>query len=135
MPEFSKQSLEMLQHADKDLQLILNEAIKYIDFKILCTYRGKEEQEEAFAEGKSKLHFPFSNHNIKPSVAVDIAPYFVDLPHIDWKDLLAFAVVYGVIKTIAIQKGISIRWGGDWDQDGRTKDETFMDLPHIELIK
>ncbi len=28
---------------------------------------------------------------------------------------------------------IEIRWGGDWDRDGDTTDQTFNDLVHWEL--
>jgi peptidoglycan L-alanyl-D-glutamate endopeptidase CwlK len=27
-----------------------------------------------------------------------------------------------------------MRWGGDWDGDGDTKDERFFDGPHFELV-
>jgi peptidoglycan L-alanyl-D-glutamate endopeptidase CwlK len=29
--------------------------------------------------------------------------------------------------------GIAVRWGGDWDHDGKSKDEQFLDLGHFEL--
>jgi hypothetical protein len=38
-----------------------------------------------------------------------------------------------VIGTAALM-GISIRWGGDWDRDTYTKDNSFDDLVHFELI-
>jgi len=25
-----------------------------------------------------------------------------------------------------------LRWGADWDHDGSTKDETFLDFPHVQ---
>ncbi|GFM74803.1 hypothetical protein PSCICM_06220 [Pseudomonas cichorii] len=28
---------------------------------------------------------------------------------------------------------IAVRRGGDWDQDGKSKDERFLDLVHFEL--
>jgi peptidoglycan L-alanyl-D-glutamate endopeptidase CwlK len=40
----------------------------------------------------------------------------------------------GYIERIAEGMNIPIRWGGDWDQDGRTADEKFIDMPHLELI-
>ena len=40
----------------------------------------------------------------------------------------------GMIKGIAKEKGIKIRWGGDWDSDGEVLDQTFMDLVHIEVL-
>ena len=29
---------------------------------------------------------------------------------------------------------LAIRWGGDWDLDGVTTDQTFMDLAHFEIV-
>lgn len=133
MPNFSFDSMTKLASCDIDLQLILNEAIEIIDFKVLCGHRGKEEQEKAVREGKSKLHFPNSKHNSLPSKAVDIAPYFKDKPNIDWNDLLAFGFLAGVVKAVAAKRGKKVIWGGDWNNDGRTKNETFLDLPHFEI--
>ena len=33
----------------------------------------------------------------------------------------------------ALGMGIKLRWGGDWDGDWQTRDNTFDDLPHFEL--
>ena len=42
----------------------------------------------------------------------------------------------GFILCIAAQKGIKLRWGGDWDNDFDTRDEgRFRDLPHFELLE
>ena len=38
-----------------------------------------------------------------------------------------------MIRGIAKQMGINIRFGGDWDSDGDTKDNNFDDLVHVEL--
>jgi hypothetical protein len=39
----------------------------------------------------------------------------------------------GMIRGIAQQLGYDIRYGGDWDSDGQTKDNNFDDLVHIEI--
>ena len=39
----------------------------------------------------------------------------------------------GFVKGVASQKGIKIRWGGDWDSDNDLHDQNFIDLPHFEL--
>ena len=129
MPVFGKSSRERLSQVHPDLVEVLEEAIKHYDFAILCGHRGKEEQDKAVAEGKSKSPWPTSKHNSLPSMAVDVAPY-----PIDWSDSGAFGHLAGFIEAIALQKGVKIRWGGDWNRNGRTKDESFMDLPHIELV-
>ena len=130
MYKFSKQSELKLQKLHKDLQKICTNLIKIYDFTILETYRNKESQDKAFRDGKSKLQFPNSKHNKLPSLAVDIAPY-----PIDWNDRESFIYMAGLFLGIASQLNIKVRWGGDWNQNNKISDETFLDLPHFELIE
>jgi peptidoglycan L-alanyl-D-glutamate endopeptidase CwlK len=139
MPEFSEGSKQKLVTCDKRLQDVLNEVIKNINFTVLEGHRGQEEQEDAFARGASKLHYPFGKHNQIPSRAVDIAPWYIDTKeHIDWKDVVAFGRLMGYIQHVAEVMGIRLRFGLDWDGDwhtaGMDSDETFRDAPHVELV-
>ncbi len=134
MPSFSQRSLERLATCDPRLQEILTKAIEIYDFTILQGHRSKEEQDKAFAEGRSKVKWPNSKHNTYPSKAVDIAPWFSEQPHIRWDDRESFVYLAGIIKGIAHSLGYTIRWGGDWDRDNDLKDQTFNDLPHFELV-
>ena len=127
MPTFSKLSEQRLATCDPRLQALLREAIKHVDFTVLCGHRGQDEQEDSFRTGHSKVRWPNSKHNTLPSVAVDIAPY-----PIDWKDHRAFSRLFGYIERIAHEQGVSVRWGGDFDGNWRSND-SFVDLPHIEL--
>lgn len=129
MPRFSNLSEQRLATCDEQLQRILREAIRHVDFTVICGYRTQEEQDDAFRRGASTKRWPLSKHNRVPSVAVDIAPYPVD-----WKDTARFARLAGYIERIAHEQGVTIRWGGDFNQDGRTRDETFIDMPHLELV-
>lgn len=128
MPYFSQKSKDRLATCDPRLQLIAREAIKVFDFKVLEGHRGRAEQERAVREGRSEVHYPNSNHNSSPSLAMDIAPW-----PIDWDDTDRFHLQARLILYIAERLGISVRWGGDWDSDGDLKDQTFNDLPHFEL--
>lgn len=128
MPSYSSRSRGKLQECHPDLQDLFNEVIKHFDCAILTGHRSKEKQNDAFAKGLSKLKYPQSKHNKTPSLAVDVAPY-----PIDWGDKERFYYFAGVVKGIATQMGIDIRWGGDWDSDTQVHDQTFMDLPHFEL--
>lgn len=126
----------------KDMQLILDEAIKVYDFTILEGSRTLETQQEYFAQGKSKLDGvnQKSKHQTSEeqplSLAADIAPY-----PIDWNDKNRFYFLAGIMKASAaklLEQGKithQLRWGGDWDSDNDFKDQTFFDLPHFELIK
>lgn len=130
MPNFSIMSQRRLSSCDPRLQDILNEAIKQIDFTVLCGRRNQADQEDALRRGHTKLPFPKSKHNGDPSKAVDIAPY-----PINWKDTARFARLAGYIERIAFERGTHLRWGGDWDQDFETADERFVDMPHLEIVE
>lgn len=133
MPQFSKASAEKLATCHPDLQLIFNEVIKHFDCTIIEGHRGQAAQDEAFRTGKSKLQWPNGEHNKTPSSAVDVAPCLNG--KIDWNDAGYFKFFAGFVKGIACQKGIKLRWGGDWDSDNDLKDQNFNDLPHFELGK
>jgi peptidoglycan L-alanyl-D-glutamate endopeptidase CwlK len=127
---FSNLSEQRLSTCDERLQRILREAIKQVDLTVICGHRTRDEQDDAFRRGASTKRWPLSKHNRLPSLAVDIAPYPVD-----WKDTARFARLAGYIERIAHEQGVPIRWGGDWDQDGRTTDERLIDMPHLELVE
>lgn len=135
MPMFGQASLSRLKTLDPRLQRVMEEAIKHRDFMIVYGHRSRDEQNKAFAEGKSKLKWPNSKHNSLPSLAVDVAPYNSSTRGIDWKDREAFAALAGFLMGIATMQGLKLRWGGDWDSDGATKDHTFVDLPHLEIAE
>lgn len=147
MPSFSKKSLSKVRTCHIDIQKVCFEAIKIYDFKVLCGWRSKSEQDEAYGAGASKLQWPNSKHNatkvihgvalISNSYAIDIAPYFLKKPHIRWNDEFAFIYLAGHMMAIASMLGVKLRYGGCWKQD---KDITFNkehylhDLVHFELI-
>jgi peptidoglycan L-alanyl-D-glutamate endopeptidase CwlK len=133
MPTFGKVSKDRLATCHPRLIELFEEVVKHYDCIILCGTRSKDEQDEAFRTGKSKLAFPKSKHNSMPSMAVDVAPYFTVAPNVRWNDKESFYHFAGFVKGIAAAKGINIRWGGDWDSDNDLKDQTFFDLPHFEL--
>lgn len=74
-------------------------------------------------------------------MAIDSGPYSVEIKNVDYKDYKAFAKFAGFVEIISLQLFKSgktthlIRWGGDWDMDGRTTDQQFNDLPHFELYR
>ena len=135
MPKYGERSSQALRSAHIDLQVVFNEVIKHRDCTILEGHRSNERQEELFRTGKSKLRAGESKHNATPSRAVDAVPY-----PIDWNDrerIVLFAgYVLGVADALYNQGKIvhQLRWGGDWDRDGQTKDTTFFDGPHFELL-
>ena len=127
--KFGTRSSKNLAEAHPLLQRLFNEVIKHIDCSVIEGHRGQEEQNKLFHSRLSKLQWPQSKHNQKPSMAVDVVPWPVD-----WKDTERFRFFAGIVKGIATQMNISIRWGGDWDGDNDFKDQSFHDLPHFELM-
>jgi len=128
MPKFSKTSRENLSECDIRLQHIFETIIDIYDIKILCGHRGELEQEELYAAGKTKVHYPNSKHNASPSSAVDVVPYPVN-----WSDRERFYFLAGLVKGVAQSQDVSIRWGGDWDSDNDFNDNSFDDLCHFEI--
>jgi peptidoglycan L-alanyl-D-glutamate endopeptidase CwlK len=127
MPEFSAKSKMRLKECDTRLQDVANAAIHRIDFTILCGHRGKEDQEDAFERGTTRLHYPKSKHNKFPSMAFDAAPY-----PINWDDIDRFKAMATIILDEARKLHIPIRWGGDFNRNG-LPDDKFKDLPHFEI--
>ena len=128
MPKFGKKSKEKLATCDERLQRVFNEVINYVDCSVLEGHRGEREQNKYFAEGKSKVQYPLGRHNAKPSRAVDVVPY-----PIDWKDRERFHLFAGFVLGIAYSMDISLRWGGDWNQNFEVDDNQFDDFPHFEI--
>ena len=130
MPSFGKTSLVRLGELDSRLQDVLQEVIKHFDFSITCGHRGQAEQDALYdaKPQRTKVRWPNSKHNPKPSLAVDIVPYPVN-----YTDRERFTYLAGMVMGIAKVKGIGLRWGGDWDKDTELNDNDFDDLPHFEL--
>ena len=126
MPAFSKQSQERLSTCHPDLQSVCRELIKQYDFAVLCGQRTKAEQDAAFKTGNSRLKYPQSKHNSKPSLAVDIAPY-----PIDWGNLARFREMifrFDALAKLMQERGeieSEFEYGADWSH--------LKDYPHIEI--
>ena len=121
MYKYSTTSKKNLNTCDNRLVFLFMAVIEDIDCSIICGYRGRKEQEEAFNDGTSLIKFPYSKHNKNPSKAVDVIPY----PFKGWDDLEQFEKLAKVVKQKAEGLGINIKWGGEW--------QSLKDFPHWEL--
>ena len=142
MAKFGTKSTQRLATCEPDLQHIFKFVVKHFDCAVLCGHRDETDQTRAFDAKVSKVQYPNSKHNSYPSQGVDVAPYHAGRPNpIDWDDLEDFNHFAFYVKGVAasmLERGeIShkLRWGGDWDNDMDTKDQTFNDLVHFELIQ
>ena len=118
-------SLNRLKTCHPDLIKLILRVDEIYPVHVICGYRGKEDQDKAFKDKKSKLKFPESKHNKSPSLAVDIVPDPDRNPKtISWVDLDAFEIMLLAVESIADDYKIKIRLGRDF---------SFKDFPHIEL--
>lgn len=60
--------------------------------------------------------------------AVDLVPNPVD-----WDDLSKFDAIAKAMLTAAAELKLSVRWGADWDQDGKPRERGETDSPHFEI--
>ena len=144
MPKFGRKSRGHLETCHPDLQALFNAVIMVVDCSVTCGYRNKADQEKAFSEGNSKVHYPQGKHNSNPSTAVDVYPYPVD-----FVDLSRYYYLAGwVLAKAEILRNVGeithkIKWGGNWkglnngkiDFSYNKRKDVLDDLPHFELIQ
>ena len=130
MPSFGKRSTERLDSCHVDLVRLFETVVRNYDCTILQGHRGEKPQNAAFDAGNSKLRYPDGKHNKLPSMAVDVAPW-----PLDWSNEGRFKHFAGFVQGVAAEMGLDLRWGGDWDQDGRDLGRGFLDAPHLEIVR
>lgn len=130
MPSFGKRSLAQLETCDPLIQDVLNVAIEYVDFSVIEGHRSLEMQQKYFSEGTSQMDGVThkSRHQSWPSQAVDIVPYPAA-----YSDLDRMVELCRFVQGVAAGLGTPLRWGGDWDGDFDRTDQSFHDLPHLEI--
>ena len=108
------------------------------DITIIHGWRGEEVQNALHASGASTKRFPDSKHNTvdeneqPKSEAFDFGPWIDgDIP---WGETHIFACIAGCFFAAAKELGVKLRWGGDWDGDGNTKEHKLQDWGHIEEV-
>lgn len=143
---FGKASRANLDKVHPDLVKLHEAVLPIMDHTITDGIRSIDEQKKNVAKGVSQTmdskHLPQSDGL---SHATDSTPF----PH-DWQatqrgldaikkadptlSVLRFYYFQGVMRGVAHQLGIPIRQGIDWDRDGDVGDQSFVDLPHNELL-
>ena len=118
-----------LATVDPQLVELCDRVLQLRDITIIQGHRTKDEQDRFFAEGTSKVEWPNSKHNKYPSQAVDVQPS----PYNEETLREDLSYIAGLFVGIGESMGLDIRWGGDWDEDGETADNSFDDLFHFEL--
>ena len=147
----SQRSLNRLVGVDERLQLVVKRAIELSkqDFMVLEGVRTREQCMINYGKGRTIaqciakgvpakytnpnaakvtwLNNPFaSKHTV--GKAVDLVPYPVD-----WNDLKKFDTIAQAMLQASKELGIPIRWGADWDADGKPRERGESDSPHFEI--
>lgn len=149
-----KRSLGNLEGVHPNLIKVVKLAIKKTkqDFMVVEGVRTQRRQWELYARGrhvaelrakgcpmdiiaqpmKPKVTWvTHSNHMPKEDGyghAVDLVPYPVDWNHTEKFDAISDAMF-----AASEELGIPIRWGADWDRDGKPRERGETDSPHFEL--
>ena len=134
MFDFGARSRTNLDTCHEDLQALALAvmALQCVDFSIGEGHRTLATHLELIAKrpAVTKVAYTDSMHSHDPSWAVHFLPYPVN-----WNDAGAFYMLIGMVRAVASQMGIEIRVGADWDMDGKTDDQKFHDLCHVELVQ
>lgn len=140
--KWGRRSLDNLSTVHPRLRAVADRALQLspTDFVVTDGLRGKEDQDRAVAEKRSKTPFPKSNHNktsdpswvgdrYKASDALDFMPLPLGYkaPASVWKGIAT------AFEQAGRELGIKVRWGGDWNMDGDKTLNDSWDMPHVEL--
>lgn len=135
--KYGKRSLEKLNTCHKDLIDVFKLALDMglIDISIIEGVRSKEDQNEYYNIGKSKVRWPNGKHNVskdgQKSMAVDAAPFVNGKASLKKEHCIYLA---GIVMACAKVLEVNIRWGGNWDCDAEPiTDQDFQDLVHFEI--
>ena len=149
--QLSQKSLDRLKGVDERLVKVVKRAIQLssVDFMVLEGVRSKEQCMINYGKGRTAaqcvakgvpaqyanpsaakvtwLNDPFASKHVSGK-AVDLVPYPVD-----WNDLKKFDVIAQAMLQASKELGIAIRWGADWDNDGKPREKGESDSPHFEI--
>jgi len=134
MYKFSQASEARLWGVDERLQEIARLALSRsrIDFGIgfLGGLRTASEQYDLFLKKKSKVDGTTNRSKHQEGLAIDVVAYVDGRPR--WEKEYYYMLA-GTILAVAAEKGLPLRWGGDWDSDNDFLDQTFNDFGHFEV--
>jgi hypothetical protein len=109
-----------LAEAHPDLAAWFRDSVKPANpaAHVSWSFRGKEDQEKAFLDNKSKLPFPLSAHN-KSDDQGNPCALAIDLFELDYNGMACWPwAFFRKIADAAKAAGVPIRWGGDFKNLG-----------------
>lgn len=139
---FGAKSLAALVGVHPDLVRVCKRAIALStqDFRVGEGVRSHARQLELYAQGRTRpgpkvTWVKTSNHEAKPDGfghAVDLWALDED-GDIDWGNIQRYDTIAKAMYAAAKEFGLHIRWGADWDEDGKPHEHGEMDLAHFEI--
>lgn len=131
--KLGKTSLARLKGVDECLVKVVMRAIEIseVDFTILEGLRSLERQRELYAQGRTtpgKIVTWTMNSRHVEGKAVDLVP-----SPVDWNDLEKFNKIKDAMFQAAREIDVNLRWGADWDGDGKYREKGEYDSPHFEV--
>lgn len=147
---FGTSSTRQLETLHPDLRRVIERAIEIVDFSITEGRRSIDTQITYLRRGVTRTidsrHIPrHEDGTYDPdglSEAADLTPYqpgvnpwplSTDPEEVRAKKARRFYFMQGVLYAIAVEEGVDVRLGVDWDSDLDFFDQSFDDLGHIEL--
>lgn len=137
-------SRSRLKGVHPDLVRVVERAIQIstVDFSVLEGVRTPARQRALYAQGRTKpgpkvTWTLTSNHFVNATTgfghAVDLVPHPVDWEGPD--KFPKFDAISRAMFAASQDLGIPIRWGADWDRDGKPRERGETDSPHFELVQ
>lgn len=140
-------SLKNLEGVHPDLVRVVKRAIQITaqDFTVTCGVRTLAEQKRLYAQGRTmpgpKVTWTLNSRHlpVRDAKSGGVWGRAVDMPPfpISWEgtpaNLARFDAVAKAMFTASKELGIPIRWGADWDADGKPRERGETDSPHFEL--
>lgn len=112
--------------------------ISPVDFKVIEGVRTPERQKALYAQGRTKpgpvVTWTLKSNHFKQADGFGHAVDLLPAPY-DWKDLQPFNQMATAMIAASRELDIPIRWGADWDADGKPREKGETDSPHFELAK
>ena len=131
--KLGKTSLARLKGVDETLVNVVKRAIEIseVDFTVMEGVRTLERQRELYAQGRTApgkiVTWTMKSRHIEGK-AVDLVPY-----PLDWNDLEKFNKIKDAMFQAARELDVNLRWGADWDGDGKYREKGEYDSPHFEI--
>lgn len=109
-----------------------------VDFKVIEGVRTEERQKLLYAQGRTAPG-PIvtwtlkSNHFVNKSTGFGHAVDLLPEPY-DWKELKQFDLMAEAMMEAAKELDVTIRWGKDWNMNGKPGEKGETDSPHFEIL-